>query len=373
VAERDVSRILFRYVVRTYFAYFAVIATSALTIFLVADFVDRAKAYRGANWVVDVLVLYGYKALVAAQQLGPAITMLAAGATISVLRKRGELTALKSLAMGPLSLYLPVGICALVLAIFLAAFDETVVLDAGRRVDEISLHRFNHWGDWRFHYWRKQWFRIGNRVFYLRQANAEEGYVDATVLSLSGEFDLVERIDAGRMVHLEGTKWELSGVLERHFGKNNKSELLSYERRVYDFGKGATWNAFRIREGRPEQMHLGILRNQIDLRRNAGLPVRHFSLALHNRFAYPLTAVPAALLAVGVALRPGRRGHLMVAMVEGLVIAIVLWGLMVVSKTLVMADRMNPGIAAWAPALVLIAAATVTWLRREGKLGWKGI
>jgi lipopolysaccharide export system permease protein len=95
-----VSATLFRYVVRTYLGYFAVIFVCALTIFLVADFVDRAKAYSGPNWIFDVTVLYGNKALVAAQQLGPAIVMLAAGATVSVLGKRGELTAFKALSMG---------------------------------------------------------------------------------------------------------------------------------------------------------------------------------------------------------------------------------------------------------------------------------
>jgi lipopolysaccharide export system permease protein len=366
-----VSATLFRYVVRTYLGYFAVIFVCALTIFLVADFVDRAKAYSGPNWIFDVTVLYGNKALVAAQQLGPAIVMLAAGATVSVLRKRGELTAFKALSMGPASLYLPIGVCALCVAILLAVFDETVVVNAGRRVDEITTLRFNRWGDWRFYYTPKQWFRIGDRVFYLRAADADEGYVDATVLLLTRDFELAERLDAQRMVHVEGTRWELSGVVERHFAAPGTSNVAVFDKRVYDLG--ARGNAFQILQGRPEQMRFRPLRSQIRAREQVGLPARQYRLALYNRFAYPAAAFPAALLAIGVALRPGRRGHLMVAMVEGLAVAVGLWGLMVVARTLAMGDRISPAWAAWGPALVLVLAASAVWLRREGKLGWTGI
>jgi lipopolysaccharide export system permease protein len=96
-------------------------------------------------------------------------------------------------------------------------------------------------------------------------------------------------------------------------------------------------------------------------------------LALHNRFAYPLTGFAAALLAVGIALRPGRKGHLTVALVEGLTVAVLLWGMMVVGKALTVAGHVPASAAAWAPFTVLVAAALVIWLRREGKLGWSGI
>jgi lipopolysaccharide export system permease protein len=256
-------------------------------------------------------------------------------------------------------------------AILLAVFDETVVVNAGRRVDEITTLRFNRWGDWRFYYTPKQWFRIGDRVFYLRAADADEGYVDATVLLLTRDFELAERLDAQRMVHVEGTRWELSGVVERHFAAPGTSNVAVFDKRVYDLG--ARGNAFQILQGRPEQMRFRPLRSQIRAREQVGLPARQYRLALYNRFAYPAAAFPAALLAIGVALRPGRRGHLMVAMVEGLAVAVGLWGLMVVARTLAMGDRISPAWAAWGPALVLVLAASAVWLRREGKLGWTGI
>lgn len=360
---------MFRYVLRTYAAFFLGIFVAVLVIFLVADFVDRSKAYTGPNWVADVLELYFHKAMLAILQLGPAALLLGAGMAISGLRKRGELTALQALTFGPGALYLPVLAIATVVALGLVAFDETVVTQSGRRVDEITLQRFHRWGDLRFYLFPKQWFRRGDRIFQLRSGDADRGFENVTILRLDERFRLLERYDAGQMVSIGGTRWALRNVTERDFSPEGEITVTTYDEREYDFGVGV--GAFRIRTGRPEQMRFVELREQIRARRGSGLPSLQFALALHNRFAYPLAGIPAALLAVGLALRPGRKGHLTAAVVEGLLVSMTLWGLMVVARTLVLSGRLPAGVAAWAPTTVLVIASTVLWLRNNGRLRWK--
>ncbi len=357
---------VFWYVVRTYLRNALGIFLAVLTVFLVVDFVDRARAYTGEGWVWDVLRLYANKALVAALQLGPASLLLAAGTTVSALRKRGEVTALGALTFGPSSLYVPIGLCALLACLGLIAFDEAVVVKASRRVDEISTQRFNRWGDWQFFYSPKQWFRRGEHVFFLRAGGAEEGFGDVSILSLTPGFELRRRLDAASMRSVEGSRWMLSNVVERTFGPDGKTQVRTLPEAEYDFGVPAS--SFRIRPGRPEQMRTGVLRQQIAVRSEVGLATRQYSLALHNRFAYPLAGFPAALLAVGLALRPGRKGHLTAAIVEGLLVAVTMWGLMVVCRTLVMTERLPASVAAWLPVVILVLAAGALWLRREGLL-----
>ncbi|HYX92411.1 MAG TPA: LptF/LptG family permease [Myxococcaceae bacterium] len=357
------SGTIFRYVLRTYLGYFAIVLFVLMAVFLVIDFVDSAKAYTGPAWVKDVLVLYGCKAVVAVQQLGPAALLLAGGGAVSALHKRGELTALEALGFGWLAHFAPIGLAALVLSGGLIAFDEYAVVKAGPRVDQITAQRFHRWGDWRFYFQPKQWFRIGDRIFYLRAGGPDEGFRDVTVLRFTPSFGLVQRIDAVSMVHQWGTRWRLDGVVERRFSEEGTSTLTQLGSAVYDLG--AEKGALRIRKGRPEQMRLAELREQVEARAEVGLPSNQFSLALHNRFAYPLASVPAALLAVGLALRPGRRASLTVAIAEGLLIAAALWGLMVVSRTLVLSDRISPQVAAWLPVAVLVIAASVVWFHRE--------
>jgi len=100
-----VRGLLFRHLCAMYLRLGSTIFFGVLTVFLVADFVDRAKSYTGPNWIRDVLVLYGYKTVVAGHQLAPAALLLGAGALVAVLRSKGELTAIQALGFSPWTLY----------------------------------------------------------------------------------------------------------------------------------------------------------------------------------------------------------------------------------------------------------------------------
>lgn len=365
------SPTLFRYVVRTYLGFAVGILLAVVTVFMVVDFVDRSRTYTGEGWVTAVLLLYANKALVSVQQLGPAALLLAAGMSVSSLRKRGEVTAMRALSFGPKALYLPVAVCVGVSCAGLIAFDEWVVGPAMLRVEEITTQRFNRWGDWGTYHTPKQWFRRGDHIFYLRGGSAQEGFEDVAILTVTPEFRLARRVDARSMRPAEGTRWKLEGVVERTFTPEGRSQVREREEAEYDLGASAA--TFRIRPGRPEQMRVPVLREQIVARREVGLATRQFSLVLHNRFAYPLAGFPAALLAVGLALRPGRKGHMTVALVEGLLVSVIMWGLMVVARTLALSERLAPALAAWFPVGLLVVAAALLWLRGEGRLRGGGV
>jgi len=364
------SGTLFRYVARTYLVLLAGIFGALLAIFLVADFVDRAKSYSGPNWISDVAELYGYKALLATHQLAPAALLLSAGTAVSLVRKRGELTAMSSLAFGPSTFYLPIGLCALVVAAGLVVFDEYVVVMAGPKVDEITTQRFNRWGtDWALYFVPQKWFRRGDRVFYMRSGNPDRGFENVTILRLTPDFRLAERIDAQHMYHRSDTHWTLRNVVTRRFAEDGETTVEHSDRVEDDFN--ATASDFRILPGRPEQMDFAELREQIRARNRVGLPSGRFALALHNRFAYPFAAVPAVFVTIGLALRLGRKGHLTAALLEGLLIVMGLWGMMVVFRTLVLAQHLSPAIAAWAPAASLTICALSLWLGQQGKPIWR--
>ncbi|HXX29125.1 MAG TPA: LptF/LptG family permease [Myxococcaceae bacterium] len=346
--------LLFRHLCRRYLGLLATIFAGLLTVFLIADFVDRAKSYTGPNWVRDVAILYGYKALVAGHQLAPAALLLGAGALIAVLRGRGELSAIQALGFSPWVLYGPVLLISSVVALNLVVVDEVWVGRASQRVDEITTLRFHRWGDWRSFYGRKQWFRRGDRIFHLQEGSADEGFRGVTVLTLDPSFALTERLEADAMVHVEGTRWRLTSVTVRRFTPRSGSQLETPPDGVFDLGVDRS--NLSIRPGRPEQMSSAVLRQQIQARRLVGLPERLFSLALHNRVAVPAMAIPASLLALALALRFGSRG-LTTTLMQGVLVTSALWGLMVVARGLVVGGRLSPTVAAWAPVAVLAVAA----------------
>ena len=353
--------LLARHILRRYLVIVGAVLAGILVVFLVADFVDRARVYTGPNWIRDVAELYGWKALVVTHQLAPAALLLGGAILVTLLRKRGELTALLALGFGPRVLFGPVAAVALLAAVVLGVMDEFVVGHASRRVDEITALRFHRWGDWRSFFGRKQWFRHGDLIIRLEDGDVTDGFRGVTLLRLAPDFQLSERVDAQEMHAVGESTWRLVGVNRREFDRKGGVQLTVLPETTVDLGIPKA--VLAIRPGRPEQMRIPVLRQQIRARREVGLSDNLYVLALGNRFLYPLCGIPAALVAIALALRPGRSASLTTALVEGLGVTMALWGLMVIARALVGAGRIAPLLAAFLPAVLLgVALVLLVWV-----------
>src|SRR5206468_9672739 len=111
-------------------------------IYLVIDFADRAHTYSGRAWGRAAAELYANKAAVVAYQLAPAALIIAAALVVTLLSRRGELTALLALGVRPRRLAAPVGFVGLLFGIFLFFLGERVVVGADARAEAIQVKRF---------------------------------------------------------------------------------------------------------------------------------------------------------------------------------------------------------------------------------------
>ncbi|MGI5864695.1 MAG: LptF/LptG family permease [Myxococcales bacterium] len=347
-------RILGRYIAFEYLKAFVGTLLSICAIYLVVEYVDRARIYTGKGWLPAVLELYANKGILFAYQFAPAAMLLAAGITLAGLRRRGEYTAIRALAVGPFALLAPLMVVCLSLVGGAMAMDELLVGRASIRVDSINTRRFKHWGDWRLFYGETRWFRGKRNIYHLRRGSADRGFEDVTIYSMSDGFKLSRRIDAARMEAAEQGAWRLIDGSQRDFA-GATSPLERFEERVMRFEEDPS--AFRITKGRPEQLSVKALREQIALRQNVGLHAERYRLALHNKFAYPLAGVPGVLLAFALALRPGRRGRLSSALAEGFLIIVGLWALLVVFKAAAFAGYVSAAVASWGPVVMLAAVS----------------
>lgn len=360
------SPTLLRYVTRLYLSIFAGTLFASLLIFLAGDLGDRWELFLGKD-TADVAALYWNKSLLLVHQLGPVAALLAAGATVSVLRKRGEWLAMQALGASRWTVMLPVGLCAGLLMGGLVAWGELVVTRAGPEVDRLMVHKFGIWGDFRFYYFPQAWFRSGKHVFNVRGGTGDDGVMrEVTVLAMGENFELEARYDADTLQSVRGDTWLLQGVRVRRFhgaGEAPFERVESLELPV----PGTTPETFQLRVGRPEMMRLRDLWHQQQVRARLGLGTLRLELAAHERFAFPLSGWVAALLAALVALRPERRGHLTLTLVEGLLVTVGLFALMIISKRLALADHLPVGPAAWLPVVVALAALGALWWRFDGR------
>lgn len=359
------SPTLFRYVARQYLGWFAAVFLALWIVFLVADFGDRLKQFL-EHPLADIAELYWNKGLVAAHQLFPAAMLLAAGASVTALRRRGEVTAVLALGGSPRMLFGPIAAVGVLLAAGGVAFDEFIATQAGRNVDELHVQRFQSWGDYRLFYSPKRWYRVGDDFLFLKGEKTGDVQHDVSLFHLGEGFSLSKRLDAKSMSPLSDGRWRLEQVEQWRF---EGDELSRTHVEQLDLSlPGTSVDTFRIRTGRPEQMRFFELLEQRALREKVGLPVQRYTLAVHQRFAYPLTGLVAAMLAVALSLRRERRGQLTLALVEGFFIAVGLWSSMVVFKTLAVSERMPPALAAWAPMLLLVLALAAFTLATSAAL-----
>jgi lipopolysaccharide export system permease protein len=329
-----------------------------VAIFLVVDFVDNAHVISGPGWLPAALELYANKAAVVAAQMAPAAMLLGAAVATSGLRQTREWTAMRSVGLGPWRVALPMAAAAVLVALTMAGLHDLVGVHAAQRAEEISATRFRRGGSYRrWLAWQepKRWFRgaDGRRIYYLRGSLPGGGFERVTVLEVTPEFRLARRIDAVRMEPAEGGAWRLAEVEERTFDPSGTSQVALAAERIYRFDEPP--GSFDLAPGRPSQLRHAVLGQQIALRKRLGQPAAEFELERANRAAYPLSAVPGVLLAVALALRRNRKGHVSSSLLEAVGVSILLWGAQGVCLAMGLSGRLSPEVAAWTPDLLFVA------------------
>jgi lipopolysaccharide export system permease protein len=131
----------------------------------------------------------------------------------------------------------------------------------------------------------------------------------------------------------------------------------SADARRYEFPEPP--EAFAVVPGRPEQMRWNTLLWQIKIRRHLGLPVAQFEQERYSRIAYPFAGVPGALLALALALRPNRKGHISAALLESVGVSLLFWGTQGVTWALGASGRVPPWVSAWAPNVLFLAVGAL--------------
>jgi lipopolysaccharide export system permease protein len=350
--------ILFRYVARRALGAFAVALAGVVLVFLAVDFVDNAPGFKGEGWILAAAELYANKAAVVAYQVAPAALLIGAGVAASGFRQTREYTAMRALGLGPWRLALPIVAVALAVGVALVLLNDLVGVRAAQRAEEIRSLRLGYGGDQRRYLAArepKRWFRgaDGRRIYHLRGQLEGGGFQHVTVLEVGDPFRLVRRIDADAMRPAEGDAWVLEDVEERAFLPDGSMRLERFPSRTYRFAEPP--GAFSLVPGRPADLRWRTLEQQLGLRRRLGLPTAAYALERGNRLAYPLMGVPAVLLAVALALRRARKGHVSAALVEAVAVSVAVWGVQGVAWALGLAGRMPAWAAAAAPNAIFLA------------------
>jgi len=298
--------------------------------------------------------------------------IIAVSLVVTLLSRRGELTALFALGVRPDRLALPIAAFAAVLGISLLWLGEKVVVGADERAEEIQVKRGNRWGDWATYHAGSYWVRGRDGRIYHLGPERNGGWEPATVLEIAPPFRLLRRIDARRIEPGPGgcngeprlCRWRLRDAVETRYELHGGPGGTITERRLdlLDERFPESPADLQLRSGRPRQLPWRQLREQLRRRENAGQRAREYEVALAERVAVPVHVVPGALAALGLTLllqRPRRRMPLAGAVALGMGLSMVLWAASVIAHAISVAGGLDPWIGAAIPGLLSALIAIV--------------
>lgn len=338
-------------------------ALAALVLLVLAvELAENAGRFRGPGWAAAVLALYAHRAAAVAWEAAPAALLAAAAVAASGVRRDLEDVALRAAGLGPWRVAAPALAVAAALAAALVACHDAVVVGPSARADAILAGRFGGGAAPAAEGARWLRGRDGRRLYRLGPPGAG-GFAGATVLELGDGARLERRIDAEWMRPGPGSSWLLEGVVERTYRADGAELARADAERTLDLGEDP--RALSLRAARPAHLRRAELGEQLALRRELGLPARDLAVERQRRLAHPASALPAALLATGLALRRGRRGSLALALLEAGAASAACWAVQAAAWALALAGRLDPAAAAWASAALLLAAGLAA-MRRAG-------
>jgi lipopolysaccharide export LptBFGC system permease protein LptF len=352
-----VSSALRWYVASLFLALFAGVLLAVTAVFLAVDYTDQQRLLAELS-NAELLRLYLARSVLALKQLAPAAMLLAGGSTVAIIRSRGEWVGLQSLGVSPTQALGPLALACLGLWAALVAFDEGVATRATARASTFrqAAWQSNGMGPAA----APRWFALKNVRLQCRGGREGTALNDVTLWWLSPSFSVEKRIDARRLVPgATRGEWVAHNVTAYLYDGEKPLSVQQVATMSVQLDERAS-DAAEVTGQRPEALSFRDLAMQQEVRQRLGLPIEPLALTAHLRLAYPATGVAAALLSALLALRRPR-GQLTHVLVSGVAVCFVLVVLLSASRTLVLSGRAPPGLAAWAPVVLLVAAIAVLW------------
>ena len=295
---------------------------------------------------------YWYRSHVTLVQFAPAALVLSAGLTITVVRRRGEWTALRALGASWVTLVRPIAVVCVGAAVGLLVFQELVVSTSGPMIDRIMVEKFGRWGDFMTVYSPRRWFRAGDSLLNVRGEANPERLEDVRVFELGARSELRRWIEAKRLVYVRAGTWRVeegdellvSGA-EAQPGRTGDFQLQLPIRP----------EVTQLAVGRPEWLPMRVLSAQVPLMATLELPTETTRFAVQQRWAQAVSAVLAAVLAALLGLRASVRPSVPRALIEGAGLYGALFLVGMISRSLAINGRLPIAAAAWAlPGLLAV-------------------
>ncbi|MEE9218751.1 MAG: LptF/LptG family permease, partial [Acidobacteriota bacterium] len=298
-------------------------------------------AYRSPSLIVEYVL--------------PVASLVAVLLTFAHLSRTGELLAMQAGGISRRRAALPVVVVTAALCLVSVLATETVLPAANQRAQERRAEIRGKRSPRTYYHPERRWvFGDEGRLYAYRRARSGGTLLEGfSLVKIDRErFRLQERWYASRAVW-DGAAWQLRDGWVRKFPQGGGEEFATFEQRRLALPEDP---AFLAQEwAAPKNMNFVDLRRYVRDLAGAGYDVRELRVDLQTRLHTPWLALFMVLMALPLALRVSRHGHL-AALALSLAIGIVYYPLLQVSAKLGELGTLPVSVAVWGPSLVFVAA-----------------
>ena len=352
-------RILSRYLVETYLIFFAAVLCASMLIIVIVEMLlnlDQIfQAQRGLGGIVRYLTLripaYYLRDLL------PLASFAAAFLTSGLAARWHEVIAMKVGGISPQRAVVPLLCASLVLSLFAAAVNETLVVRASQ-----AWSRYERGGDGQIDYRRGWfWYHRGRVIYNIREADRDTQTLrDVNVFELNDQGRLVRSIHAESVQVESSNRWRLREAVIRSFDPSHPEVPRALERTPESLLEVADERDLALLDADASALSILDLREYIELRAREGADTTRYRAQLHWRLAAPVSVALFAFLGIPIGLRVERTRSLASPALQGILLVASFYLVRNLAATLAASGLAPAGPTPW---LVLAAfGGAGTWL-----------
>ncbi len=346
------------YVGKAYLRVLALAFAGLLGIFYIGSFIDWSdNLFKGQATASQLAQYMWYSTPQFVYYVLPLSALVGTLVTIGLLTKSSELIVMRACGVSLYRTALPLLVLGLLWSGALFGLEESLLASSNRKAAELK-HLMRGGAPRTFDVLTRQWVagRDGRIYHYT--------YFDPRAKTLSG-LDVYRFSDKpwglaetqavrGATYRPADNTWLADHGWTRRFANNVVNAFTPFDGQALTFEEASY---FGTEQPDADRLSFTSLRRYIAALRISGFDVVSYRVALHRKIAFPFVALVMTLIAVPFAVTTGRRGALF-GVGLGLLLAISYWGLSAVFGAIGGAGLLSPPLAAWAPNVLFVSAAS---------------
>jgi len=356
--------IIYKYLTKEIFKYFAIILAMVVSIYIAVDFFERIDDFMEAGLSISKVFSYLiFKTPFIVAQIIPVSILLAVLIVFGLMSKYNEIVALKSSGISIYYLLRPVLLIGLIVSAFLFFLSEIIVPITMGQANRIWLNEV-----------RKEsaviskgkniWIKGNHLITHIKYYHATNRTIfGITINRFDESFRLIRRVDANKGIYKQG-KWVLYDIVEQNLNKADGNYIIKFHKEIIEKFDFLPDDLKRVIK-KSEQMSFKELLAYIKKVEAEGYDATSYKVDLYAKAAFPFVCIIMCIVGTGIALKEKKHEGLALSIAYGIGIVFLYWIFYSFCVSLGYGDMLPPFIAAWTANLVFLSFGVITLLNSE--------